>query len=48
VKILDPRFAPPAAPPGGALVILGLDGFDDANSDNRCWPDYIIRATPGN
>ena len=40
VKILDPKFAPPAAPAAGPILVLGFDGVDS----DRCWPDYVIRA----
>ena len=40
-KILDPKFAPPAAPAGVAVIVLGLDG------GTWCWPDYSIRAGEG-
>jgi len=42
-KILDPKFAPPATP-AGPVVVLGLDGVENVENANRCWPDYIIRA----
>jgi hypothetical protein len=43
-RILDPKFVPPATPPGGPILILGLDAFDESFRDDRCWPDYVIRA----
>ena len=41
VKILDPKFAPSAAPAGLPIVVLGLPGF--GGDASGCWPDYIIR-----
>jgi uncharacterized protein DUF4953/uncharacterized protein DUF5117/uncharacterized protein DUF5118 len=45
-KILDPKFAPPAANTGGVIRLFGeqLDPFlTPPDQLNNCWPDYIIR-----
>ena len=39
-RILDPKFAPPAAP-ANLPIILGLDGTDEGLG---CWLDYAIRV----
>ena len=39
-RILDPKFAPAAAPQQGPLIIFGLD------EPVGCWFDYAIRIEP--
>ena len=39
-RILDPKFAPPAAPQN-LPIIFGLDGQDESAG---CWLDYAIRV----
>jgi hypothetical protein len=41
-RILDPKFAPPAAP-ANLPIILGVDGTDERVG---CWFDYAIRINP--
>jgi hypothetical protein len=45
-RILDPKFATPAAPAsGGGQGPPGSPGLDDWDIvDDRCWPDYAIRG----
>jgi len=46
-KILDPKFAAPAGSSSGAVIRIGVDGFDPLSAvpgpPGTCWPDYIIR-----
>ncbi len=41
-KILDPKFAPPAAPAGGGGN-QGQPGVDE--EFDSCWPDYAVRLS---
>jgi hypothetical protein len=42
-RALDPKFATaaPAAPPGGIVILPGIDGGDAVS----CFPDYAIRRS---
>jgi hypothetical protein len=42
-RILDPKFAAPAAPPAGGGAGQGGPGLDDEILPASCWPDYAIR-----
>jgi hypothetical protein len=45
-KILDPKFAPPAAGATGGIRIFGEQGDPFQMSPDQlgtCWPDYVIR-----
>jgi hypothetical protein len=46
-RILDPKFAPPAANNTGNVIRLGFDGPDLFSGSpvglDSCWPDYMIR-----
>jgi hypothetical protein len=42
-KILDPKFAPPAAPAAATAGRPGLDSFEEWLHPTTCWPDYIIK-----
>src|SRR5687768_4224391 len=40
-RILDPKFAAPAAPAGPGQGRPALEDLE--SSDDRCWPDFAIR-----
>ena len=44
-KILDPKFASASGGAGNAIRLFGMEGdlWSGQNSDNICWPDYMIR-----